>query len=350
VLSVQGQTLRWTAAGSRGYRIYENPPGVSIYVTHTTFTPTPQPGETVSYKVAATHKKSRWSNTVTISYRKSPPPLQAKEDNRAPAARFTPQPLGVPGNWTLKFNDEFEGTALDRTRWVSGEFWGTGNTTGEGIGAEINRVCSDSANVTEPGDGYLHLKLSPQQNTCNSTQHDGTETTSSTGALVSSATGERVTGHVGFQYTYGYVEWRAYLNGSSGQIANWPGLWSVGCCHWPHEGEIDTLDAWSPGHACWGFHSDAGAPTECPGRDYTGWHTFGSDWRRGEITYYYDGVRVGRVTLGVTSAPQYLIMNIGAHSPGEAASGEMLVDYVRLWQEPTAEQARAPKVARTRCF
>jgi hypothetical protein len=257
-----------------------------------------------------------------------------------------PLPVGVPGNWTLKFADEFNGSTLDESVWTPG-------IGGTGITEEINDTCLDSTLASEPGDGYLHLKMVPQQNTCNSTKHAGSETTQSTGALVSSDPSDRVAGHVGYQYTYGYVEWRAYLQAAaSGQIANWPSLWSVGCCHWPTNGENDTLDSWADGLACWGFHSDAGAPTACASSDYTGWHTFGSNWQPGVVTYHYDGVQVGQITTGITSTPQYLIMNIGAHSPGTAASGEMLVDYVRVWQLPPSEQTpviNAAISAWTRC-
>src|SRR4051794_36350579 len=46
----------------------------------------------------------------------------------APAPAPTPpKPVGVAGTWNLKFADEFNGTALDRTKWQPG--WGGSTIT-----------------------------------------------------------------------------------------------------------------------------------------------------------------------------------------------------------------------------
>jgi len=259
---------------------------------------------------------------------------EASEASAPTGAVLSPLPMGVPGNWTLKFADEFNDTSLNESVWTPGWY-------GKGISSEINNVCLSSALVSEPGDGYLHLKLVAQQNTCptSSTDKSGLVTLPYTGSLVSSNPSDGVPGHVGFQYTYGYIEWRVYLPAvSPGHIANWPATWSVGHPPWPSNGENDTFEGLAGGLACFHFqepgHTFGGAPGDCASGHYTGWHTFGSDWQPGVVTYYYDGAQVGRIAMGITSTPQYPIMNIGTGSPGGSTSvpSEILVDYVRVWQ------------------
>ncbi len=45
----------------------------------------------------------------------------------------------------------------------------------------------------------------------------------------------------------------------------------------------------------------AGAPGGCAtAANPAGWHTYAADWRAGVVTYFYDGVQVGRITQGIT--------------------------------------------------
>lgn len=232
----------------------------------------------------------------------------------------TPTPIGISGNWTLKFDDEFNGTSLNQATWTPGWF-------GSGISGPVNSSelnCYDSSQVQEPGDGYLHLNLISQASSCKSSE-------SYTGALVSSNPSDGVNGHSGYQYAYGVVEWRAYLPPSGTQIANWPATWSDGQS-WPTDGENDTMEGLG-GPACFHFHSPSGGPGNCVNGNYSGWHTFASNWQPGVVTYYYDGVQVGQITTGITSQPQYLIMNNSVESDSPIATpATMLVDYVRVWQ------------------
>jgi beta-glucanase (GH16 family) len=234
----------------------------------------------------------------------------------------SPLPKGMPGPWTLKGADEFNGTALSADTWQAGWF-GSGIT---GPASPSEQACYSPANVTFPGDGTVHLKLTSTPATC------GGSTRPYTGALLSSnPTDGRASG--GYQYTYGALEARVYVPASGTQVANWPAIWTDGQS-WPTGGEDDVLEGLS-GQACFHFHSAAGGPGSCASGNFTGWHTFGSDWEPGSVTYYYDGVEVGRITTGVTAAPMYLILtNTVSGSPGATtvAPADMQVDYVRVWQ------------------
>jgi len=246
----------------------------------------------------------------------SPSPTPAASPSPSPSAT-TPGPVGQSGSWILVFSDEFNSTALDRTKWTPGWF-------GSGITGPVNSselACYDSAHVTEAGDGNLHLKLDATPSSC------GGHSKQYTGALISS--------NGLFQYAYGYIEFRVYLPAvGSGQIANWPATWSDGQS-WPADGENDTMEGLG-GPACYHFHSSIGGPGSCASGNYTGWHTFASYWMPGVVTYFYDGVQVGKITTGITSVPQYLILEYTlSSSVGAAVPNDMLVDYVRVWMPMT---------------
>jgi hypothetical protein len=236
-----------------------------------------------------------------------------------PPPTGSPLPNGITGTWTLKFNEEFTGTTLNKSIWAPGWF-------GNGISGPVNeyeKACYSSSNLTMPGDGSLHMQLKNQQNTCKSTWPN-------TGSLVSTNPSDYVSGHTGYQYAYGVVEWRVYLPpNSSGNIANWPGTWSNGQ-NWPTDGENDTMEGLG-GSACYHFHSNAGGPGGCASGSFAGWHTFASNWQPGIVKYYYDGVYVGQITTGITGSPQYLIMQ-NTTDLATAIPTDMLVDYVRVWQ------------------
>jgi beta-glucanase (GH16 family) len=141
-----------------------------------------------------------------------------------------------------------------------------------------------------------------------------------------------------FSFTYGFAEIRMRLPGSDGVIYDWPDFWGDGQ-NWPADGEDDIIEGLQ-GQPCWHFHSPAGAPGGCDtAAPLTGgWHTFGADWEPGSVTYYYDGVAVGTVTMGVTSAPMYLIISMGAdhHYGGPVRSAKLRIGWVRVWQHPAS--------------
>lgn len=234
-----------------------------------------------------------------------------------------PQPFGpVPGTWRLQFSDDFD--TLEATRWTTGWF-GAGVTRGvDPDGPD----CFDSDNATVAS-GLLHLELQRRDIFCNGA------TRPYAGSLVSSM-GK-------YEFTYGYVEARAWIpSDQKGAMANWPALWTNGY-DWPADGELDYreilggrlgLTTHYPGANSWSaVDGGAGTTAWIPG-DWSGWHTFGVEWRPGAVDFYVDGVK--RATRDAPfSGPHGLLMNNTSNPKGEFVAGAtMQVDYIRVWQRP----------------
>jgi beta-glucanase (GH16 family) len=219
-------------------------------------------------------------------------------------------------------DSEFSGTSLDTSIWQPGWF-GSGTT---GPVNTLEAACYSPNNVLFPGDGSVHLRVTASPSTCKG------KTEPYTGALLSSNPHDgRASG--GFEYTYGAIEARVYIPASSGsQVANWPAVWTDGQS-WPATGEDDMMEGLS-GKACFHFHSTVGASGACVAGSYTGWHTFASDWEPGSVTYYYDGVKVGQITTGITASPMYIVLDntVMSGSGALATPADVQVAYIRVWQ------------------
>jgi beta-glucanase (GH16 family)/transcriptional regulator with XRE-family HTH domain len=241
-----------------------------------------------------------------------------------PSASTALSPVGIPGAWNVALDSEFSGTSLDTSIWRPG--WFGSGTTGP-VDRTHEAACYSPNNVTFPGDGSVHLKVTGSPSSCNGV------TEPYTGSLISSNPHDgRASG--GFEYTYGALEARVYIPAASGnQVANWPAVWTDGQS-WPTTGEDDLMEGLSGGQACFHFHSTAGGPGTCVAGAYTGWHTFASDWEPGSVTYYYDGVKVGQITTGITASPMYIVLDntVASANPALSKAADLQVAYVRVWQ------------------
>jgi beta-glucanase (GH16 family) len=212
------------------------------------------------------------------------------------------------------FDSEFDGTALNAAQWSTGWY-------GSGITKWVNSLeqdCYDPAQVSESG-GSLDLTAVARAESC--------------GGVTQPYASGIITTHGTFSFTYGYVEARIWLPGSS-SINDWPAFWALGQ-DWPNGGEIDVVEGLA-GQACAHYHSPAADPGYCSTAIVTGgWHTFAADWEPGVVTFYYDGAELGETTTGVMSAPMFLILNLAVSSSVSApdvAPATMKVSYVRVWQ------------------
>lgn len=214
----------------------------------------------------------------------------------------------------MVFDDEFQGTSLDTSKWSTGWF-------GSGITQPVNSGeldCLDPAQVVV--NNGLNLNLVAKTESC------GGQTRPYASGLIQT--------NGKFQFAYGYAEAKITLPAASpGVIANWPAFWTDGQS-WPTDGEMDVMEGLS-GQACYHFHSNAGGPGGCASGAFTGTHVYGARWEPGRVDYYYDGHLVGSITTGITSAPMYLILNNGIDNQNggpQLAPATMHVSYVRVWQ------------------
>ncbi|MGO9160377.1 MAG: family 16 glycosylhydrolase [Streptosporangiaceae bacterium] len=231
------------------------------------------------------------------------------------------------GSYSLTFDDEFNSAGVNTSVWEEGWYLGLGGTgTTSPVDSAMDN-CYSSANVSQPGDGYLHLTLTDTASTCNGVQEPYT------GALVDT--------RLSFSQASGAVEARVYLPATaSGQVAGWPAWWMNGpdSVGWPAHGEIDQVEGLSGSTAAHLHYTDSNGD-EGPGwtsaAPYAGWHNFGVAWSTATqtVTFYWDGQPVFSHAF-TPGYPEYLIFDnsMSSASPQPSAwPSAMLVDWVRAW-------------------
>jgi beta-glucanase (GH16 family) len=153
-----------------------------------------------------------------------------------------------------------------------------------------------------------------------------------------------ITSEQSFSQQYGYFEMRAQLPAGQGF---WPAFWMVGIdSSWPPE--LDIMEAhgqhpttlFTTAHTKQtGTHTTAGKATAVADMT-TGMHTYGVDWQKDFITWYFDGQEVFKTaTPADMHKPMYLQANlaVGGYWPGSPDAttpfpSAMQIDYIRAYQ------------------
>jgi len=247
-----------------------------------------------------------------------------------PAPVPAPAPAPAPGSWVLDWSDEFDGAALDRTRWVA-------ETGGGGWGnQELQHYTARPENLRVEG-GNLVIEARREA-------YGGNAYTSArikTAGLV--------------ERTYGRYEARIKVPKGQGM---WAAFWMLGndfpTAGWPACGEIDIMESigkepraiygtvHGPGYS--GANGVGGRMQAAAdfGDDF---HVYAVEWEPGELRWYVDGTLFRTTTPAqlpgkwVFDHPFFVILNlaVGGNWPGPPdASTEfpkrMLVDYVRIYR------------------
>ena len=242
------------------------------------------------------------------------------------APSTTPMPVGVTGNFTLLWREEFD-APLDPKVWNTNWLGVSGKVTKPIHSAEL--AAYDPAQVSVANSC---LVLSAIKSSV--VAADG-KTYAYRSGCVETYSGSQKAGKEFGPGTF--IEFRVQMDGAGKVLNNWPATWLNG--HhgtWPDRGENDVMENLSNGPA-WHYHAPGvNNGADGSGTDYSGWHTYACDWQAGRIDYYYDGKLVGSQTSGVLSHPNYIVLNYGIsqqHGGPLLVPGKMLVDYVRAWRK-----------------
>ncbi|WP_226681728.1 Ig-like domain-containing protein [Sutcliffiella horikoshii] len=264
--------------------------------------------------------------------------------------------------WELVFNDEFEGTELDTSKWnyETGYYlnddpgtWGWGNN-------ELQHYTDSEDNVFVEG-GNLNIKAL-----------DDPATFPQDPERVAPYSSGKITTQDKFTFRYGRIDFSAKLPAVSGA---WPALWMMPnddvYGSWASSGEIDVMEARGrvPESTSGAIHFGGEWPSnqylsgeqtfEDGGRIDTDFHVYSVIWEEDTISWYVDGKFFYKVTkeqwfsaavrdnpLAPFDQDFYVIMNLalgGWFDGGREPSIEdfpitMQVDYVRVYEEEGREE------------
>lgn len=292
----------------------------------------------------------------------TPPPAPSGDD-------FFPENKG----WVLNWSDEFEGAALDRTKWeVEQSCWGGGNN---------ERQCyTDRPQNIEIVNGLLRLKAYPE--TFTGFEYPQGWPGGRGNSITRNYTSGKVRTRQLADWTYGRFSARIKLPSGQG---TWPAFWMLPSDNvygnWAASGEIDIMEAVNLGASCSDCTGDVGENRtsgalhygeEWPDNTFRvehstlpggsdakdEYHVFSVEWGQGRINWFVDGEKFFSLdhdqwhsgNVDKTMFPNapfdqdfYLMLNfaVGGNLAEEnndkgfnpkSYPSEVLVDWVRVYQ------------------
>ena len=263
-----------------------------------------------------------------------------------------PSLLPDGAEWRLVWNDEFDGTELDRTKW----FYRL-----DMVGKRHKPYVDDLVHLDGKGNAVFTLEEREDGTYYSSTLQTGENYTD---RGVDKDTCRTPT----FMHKYGYYECRCILQDKSPW---WSAFWlqspSIACEDMPPEQagvEVDIMESFAPGRVIphfnhWGgygeghkFANSAGFDRWATDEDAIDvslgeYHYFGVDWQLDGYTFYIDGKQSGNKIEGpVSDTEQFILLftECKGHRdqvPGYVASDEFghgikdrfIVDFVRVFDK-----------------
>ncbi len=267
------------------------------------------------------------SPTVTTP---APTPTPTPTPSPTPTQGGTGPSWNPGGTYTSTFDDEFNGTGLDATTWETGFNCGLGNSCVSPPTNSLETDCYSSANVTEPGDGYLHMALVNTASTCGQSEP---------------YTGSYLDSKLVFAQTGGSFEARMFLPDTGGQAAAWPAFWPTNA---GTADEVDVMEGLPEGTQAGAtaahthYTADSGGFTSqgpCyPATPAVGWHDFGVsvNTTTDVATFFYDGTQLCQLPFD-NDSPLHLTFDNAIKASSVVPSSfpdVMLIDWVRVWAQP----------------
>lgn len=247
-------------------------------------------------------------------------------------------------NWNLAFEDKFEGGSLDTSKWEVGFGWGMDTT------ASAERISEKHVDVRN---GALHLTASHES-----------------GDVLAGSVHTR-----GMHYWGPGSFWEAKIKVPE-RVGFLPAFWSKSNSGaWPPE--IDFLEVFQDGdaddinYANYNVHySESTQPGDSSTHkaepvhyktDYDlskDFHVFGCKWLTDRVEYFFDGVKVGQSDRSTAmealrnGAPFYMMLNIhidkvGTTDKSEEWTEEMVVDWVRVWEQSSSDSSSSTQTTQT---
>ena len=231
------------------------------------------------------------------------------------------QPPKIPvEGYKLFWSDDFDGPALDKTKW---------NYRGLDRSGDLKNF---SESVSLDGKGFLLITASAKNDTVK--------------------TGMIATENI-FQTTYGYFECRSKLTESNGLF---PAFWLQSQLNGDYGNAVDNgveLDIFEyfpherknqVSHTLhWGgygpTHKIAGPVWVSLSPTPDGFHTFGLEWTPESYTTFVDGVRTFQGTEHISRKPEFIVLSLGYTSAGTEKNFKtklpesFVVDYVRVYKK-----------------
>jgi beta-glucanase (GH16 family) len=265
-----------------------------------------------------------------------------------------PPPAGEPApiagqGYTKRFEDNFDGVALDTAKWSDHSFWRTAEPAPSGVA-----VSNGTVKIT------------------NSANTPGADCEQSRPCSVDIASGPEWGGSPSkYDFTYGYVEARMKFTGGRG---SWPAFWlapvsQADWANWPNcprrdaagnllgmNYELDILEGQGdePTTFYGTQHRNTNSPcgmaddnsrhaiTNVPGL-YDQFHVFAVKWTAQQVAWYVDDVQQGQATATWDTGHQrmYIILSMyvcgwdSTNSCTSATPNNLIteVDWVRVWQQ-----------------
>jgi beta-glucanase (GH16 family) len=240
----------------------------------------------------------------------------------APLTNATLLPPGLDSSWHLVFDDEFQGTTLDSSKWIT-----TANRPGSACrSVDVGGIACFDPSAISVSNGAVHIEANKEQ------IHGYTYL----GGIINTDTRH--------YFTYGYFDIRA-------KVAKGDGLWNSLWLYNPSgdDNEIDILEylGKDPTVAHQTIHS-TGIPQRqfnTKGIDWSqNYHDYAVKWQPGRLTFYIDGIARGTVMTGVPTEKLFLIadLDVGGNTawsgpPDRSTSfpSYLSIDYVRVYQQPS---------------
>lgn len=255
------------------------------------------------------------------------------------------------GRWRLVWNDEFDGTELDISKWdYRLNMMGKRHRTWTDDGVELDGNSNAVFRIFEKN-GEI----------CSSQLQTGYNFMDEPVEVKEDCFGGGLVWPIGkmheskFLHRYGYYECRCKLQKKEGW---WSAFWlqspTIGCSLNPEEAGIenDIMESFHPGEVIehvnhyggYGIDHQCVKHGETIKVDLDEFHRFGMLWRPDGYTFYVDGKETGHSDAPVSKRPQFILISTevngyrgkmhAATDEAKAAVGdEFIVDYVRVFDE-----------------